>query len=145
MTKICRSALVPFSDEQMFNLVNDVEHYPLFVPFCSKCILVAQESDFITAKLEISKGGFSKSFTTRNQLYPTSKIDMILVNGPFKHLSGSWNFIPLSEDASKIELNLDFEFSSRLTDIAFSKIFNQLVQTMVAAFTERAKIVYDNR
>jgi len=142
MTNICRSALVSFSSEQMFNLVNDVEKYPLFVPFCSNCILLSKEQGFITAKLEISKGGFSKSFTTRNQLHPNNKIDLALVNGPFKYLTGSWDFIPLSDQASKIELNLDFEFSSRLTDMAFSKIFNQLVQLMVAAFTERAKIVY---
>lgn len=142
MTKICRSALVNFSNEQMFDLVNDVEKYPLFVPFCSKCILISEDSNFITARLEISKGGFSKAFTTRNQLYPSKKIDMTLVDGPFKHLSGCWSFVPLSEEASKIELNLDFEFSNRLTDIAFSKIFNQLVQSMVAAFTERAKKVY---
>ena len=67
---------------------------------------------------------------------------MTLVEGPFKQLSGIWSFTALSDEASKIELNLDFEFSSRLTDIAFSKIFNQLVQSMVAAFTKRATEVY---
>ncbi len=142
MTTICRSALIPFSREQMFELVNDVEKYPLFVPFCSNCILISKNNDYITVKLEISKGGFSKSFTTCNQLHPSNKVDMTLVNGPFKHLTGSWNFISLSNEASKIELNLDFEFSSKLTDIAFSKIFNQLAQSMVSAFTERAKRIY---
>ena len=142
MTNICRSALVPFSDKQMFALVNDVENYPQFVPFCKTCTLISQENKFITAKLEISKSSFSKSFTTKNQLFPYNKIEMTLVDGPFKHLSGTWSFISLSDDASRIELNLDFEFSNRLTDMAFSKIFNQLVQSMVAAFTKRASEVY---
>ena len=144
MTNICRSALVPFSDKQMFDLVNDVESYPQFVPFCRTCILLSQDENSITARLEIAKSSFSKSFTTKNYLTPNNKVDMTLVDGPFNHLSGTWSFIPLSEDASKIELNLDFEFSSRLTDMAFSKIFNQLVQSMVAAFTKRAAKIYVN-
>lgn len=149
MSNICRSALVPYSCKQMFDLVNDVEQYPKFVPFCSSCEFISNLQDangleVITAKLNISKGAFTKSFTTKNSLHPYNKIDMNLVDGPFSHLSGEWTFTPLAEDASKIELNLNFEFSSRLTDIAFSKIFNQLVLSMVAAFTKRAKQIYSS-
>ncbi len=142
MTAVRKSALVKFSAQQMFDLVNDVESYPEFLPWCSASRILRREDDTVEAELMISKGGFNKSFATRNTLVQGSRITLSLLNGPFSSLSGMWNFIPLREDASKITLDLEFEMSGRLANLAFGTVFNQICNTMVASFTQRAKDVY---
>lgn len=96
----------------------------------------------VEAELIISKGGFNKSFSTRNKIDKGGRITVSLLNGPFSYLEGVWNFMPLREDASKISLDLEFEMSSVLASLAFGTVFNQICNTMVASFTERAKEVY---
>ena len=142
MKNITRSALVPFSAKQMFQLVNDIDNYHLFVPYCQQSSVIERNQQQVTAKLQVAKSGIAKSFTTRNSLQEDTLIKMELVDGPFSHLSGNWSFTPLSDCACKIELDLNFEFSNKLTTLAFSKIFNKLVQSMVAAFTQRAEKIY---
>lgn len=142
MENIKRSALVPYSAEQMYRLVDDIESYPAFVPYCKKATELERTTDSVSAELEVAKSGIAKSFATKNQLQPNQCISMELLDGPFKYLKGDWQFIPLSDNACKIELDLSFEFSSKLASIAFTSIFNQLIQSMVAAFTERAQQVY---
>ncbi len=142
MEQINRSALVSFSAQQMYQLVDDITHYPEFVPHCKNAIVIQRNQKEVTAQLEISKGGIAKSFSTINRLTPGSRIHMQLIDGPFKYLSGDWEFTPLSDDACKIELNLEFEFSNKLTSIAFAGIFKHLVQSMVKAFTDRAEKIY---
>jgi ribosome-associated toxin RatA of RatAB toxin-antitoxin module len=142
MTVVRKSALVKFSAQQMFDLVNDIESYPEFLPWCSSSRILRREDDTVEAELMISKGGFNKSFATRNTLVRGSRITLSLLNGPFSSLSGTWNFIPLREDASKITLDLEFEMSGRLASLAFGTVFNQICNTMVASFTQRAKNVY---
>jgi len=92
--------------------------------------------------VNVSRSGFKSSFTTRNQLNAPVNIKMVLIDGPFSHLQGDWNFIPLREDASKISLDLDFEMSSKIAGVAFGGIFNQICNTMVSSFTGRAKQIY---
>lgn len=142
MTVVRKSALVKFSAQQMFDLVNDIESYPEFLPWCSASRILRREDDMVEAELMISKGGFNKSFATRNTLVRGSRITLSLLNGPFSSLSGTWNFIPLRENASKITLDLEFEMSGRLASLAFGTVFNQICNTMVASFTQRAKDVY---
>ncbi len=142
MEKINRSALVPYSAEQMYRLVDDVEKYPAFVPYCKKAEILQRDDNSVCAQLEVAKSGIAKAFSTRNTLIPFQTIRMELLDGPFKHLSGDWRFIPLAEKACKIELNLEFEFSNKLASMAFAGIFSQLVQSMVSAFTQRAVEVY---
>lgn len=142
MENIKRSALVPYSAEKMYQLVDDIERYPEFVPYCKKAIELSREDASVSAELEVAKSGIAKSFSTRNTLVPGKLISMELIDGPFKYLKGDWRFTPLSESACKIELDLSFEFSNKLASIAFTSIFNQLIQSMVAAFTERAEQVY---
>ena len=142
METIKRSALIPYSAEQMFRLVDDIEQYPNFVPYCKSSQIISREDTSVCAKLEVAKSGIAKSFTTRNTLTQNETIKMELVDGPFKHLCGEWRFIPLAEDACKIELELEFEFSNKLASMAFASIFNQLIQSMVSAFTQRAEKVY---
>ncbi|MGR8980472.1 MAG: type II toxin-antitoxin system RatA family toxin [Gammaproteobacteria bacterium] len=142
MTVVQKSALVKFSAQQMFDLVNDIESYPKFLPWCSSSRILKREDDVVEAEIVISKGGFKKSFSTRNKVDQGGKITMSLLEGPFTYLEGTWNFMPLREDASKISLDLEFEMPSVLASLAFGTVFNQICNTMVASFTHRAKEVY---
>lgn len=142
MTLIQKSALVKYSAQQMFDLVNDIEAYPEFLPWCSDSRIIKREGDYVEAELMISKGGFKKSFSTRNKIDPGGRITVSLLSGPFSRLEGVWNFMPLREDASKISLDLEFEMSGVLANLAFGAVFNQICNTMVASFTSRAKEVY---
>jgi ribosome-associated toxin RatA of RatAB toxin-antitoxin module len=142
MTLVQKSALVKYSAQQMFELVNDIEAYPQFLPWCSGSRIIKREDDIVEAELMISKGGFNKSFSTRNNINQAESITVSLLDGPFSHLEGVWNFMPLREDASKISLDLEFEMSGVLTNLAFGAVFNQICNTMVTSFTDRAKAVY---
>jgi ribosome-associated toxin RatA of RatAB toxin-antitoxin module len=142
MPQVNRSALVSFSAEQMFNLVNDVERYPEFLPGCAAAQIHESDDSSMKASVEVAKAGIKKTFTTHNQLQFGNTILMELVDGPFKLLRGGWHFTPLDDSACKVELKLDFEFSSKMVEMAFGRVFNELVNNMVSAFTQRAKQVY---
>jgi len=142
MTVVQKSALVKFSAQQMFDLVNDIESYPKFLPWCSGSRIIKHEDNWVEAELMIAKGGFKKSFSTRNIIDNGGKITVSLLDGPFSYLEGVWNFMPLREDASKISLDLEFEMSGKLASLAFGAVFNQICNTMVSSFTTRAKEVY---
>ncbi len=141
-TTVQKSALVKFSALQMFNLVEDVEAYPEFLPWCSGSRILSRDSNVIEAELIIAKGGFNKSFSTRNKSDQGGRICISLLNGPFSYLEGVWDFMPLREDASKISLDLQFEMSGKLAALAFGVVFNQICNTMVSSFTQRAKQLY---
>ncbi|MEZ9540456.1 SRPBCC family protein [Vibrio sp. 10N.286.48.C11] len=142
MPKVTRSALVSFSADQMFSLVNDVARYPEFLPGCSGSRVIESSDSAMVASVDVSKAGISKTFTTSNRMADGAEILMELVDGPFKKLEGGWYFTPLDDQACKVELKLEFEFSSRMIEMAFGKIFNELTSNMVCAFTQRAKQVY---
>ncbi|MGZ4970558.1 MAG: type II toxin-antitoxin system RatA family toxin [Methylobacter sp.] len=142
MTVVQKSALVKFSAQQMFDLVNDIEAYPKFLPWCNGSRIIKREDNIVEAELLISKGGFEKSFATRNKIEQGRRMTVSLLNGPFSHLDGVWDFIPLREDASKISLDLEFEMSGKLASLAFGAVFNQICNTMVSSFTARAKAIY---
>lgn len=142
MPQIERSALVFYSAQQMYDLVNAVPDYPQFLPGCTSAQILNRNDQEMVASLRVSKAGISQVFTTRNILYPYSRIAMELVDGPFKHLRGGWEFQALNEHSCKVILKLEFEFSNKLVQFAFGKIFNELTASMVNAFTLRAKQVY---
>jgi len=142
MANVRRSALVAFSAESMFDLVNDVSAYPQFLPGCAGSNVLEENSDSMKAAVLISKGGVKQWFTTQNALARGEYIKMNLVDGPFSHLDGGWTFTKLADDACKIELNLHFTFSSKLAEMAFGRVFNSIASNMVNAFTTRAKEVY---
>ncbi|HDM8034759.1 TPA: SRPBCC family protein [Vibrio fluvialis clinical-1] len=142
MKQVSRSALVSFSADQMFHLVNDVARYPEFLPGCSGSRVIEASSEKMVASVDVSKAGISKTFTTSNELNHGESIIMNLVDGPFRTLRGGWYFTPLDEQACKVELKLEFEFSSKMIEMAFGKVFNELTSNMVNAFTKRAKQVY---
>lgn len=142
MPVISRNALVMHSVEQMYVLINDVLSYPQFLPDCADSKLISSTDTEMQASLLVSKGGLKKWFSTKNTLVKNESVNMQLIDGPFKYLTGGWTLTPLSEDACKVELTLDYEFSNKMFDLAFGKVFNQLANTMVQAFIQRAKEVY---
>ncbi len=142
MAVVKKSALVMYSARQMFNLVNDVESYPEFLPWCSSTTLLSRSEDKVCAELEVSRLGVSQKFSTCNRMVSGESMNIELVEGPFKHLRGDWVFKALREDACKVELELDFDFSGKLINAAFGTVFHQVANTLVDAFCKRAEEVY---
>lgn len=137
-----RQAIVPFSSRQMFELVNQVEDYPRFLPWCHSSKIITRTNEEVVASLEINWKGIHKSFTTRNRLHPYDHIEIELVNGPLQHLDGIWNFYTLDEHACKITLDLEFEFTGRFIDRLFQPVFQHIANNFVDAFIKRAHELY---
>ncbi len=142
MAVVEKSVLVPYSAEQMFALVDDVESYPQFLPWCGGASVSPQDNGAVHATVHIDYHHIKHSFTTENVREAPQRIDMTLKNGPFKHLDGSWHFIPLSDSACKIQLQLHYEFSGKLLETAFGPIFHYIANNFVDAFIHRAEKIY---
>jgi ribosome-associated toxin RatA of RatAB toxin-antitoxin module len=142
MPRVRRSALLPYSAQQTFDLVNDIERYPEFLPWCSEARIVATAEDSRDAQLTISKGRVREHFTTRNVAVPPDSIQMHLVDGPFRLLDGLWRFTSLGDVGCKVELELDFELSNALIQKTLGRLFARATGTMVDAFCVRARAVY---
>lgn len=146
MTLISRNALVPYSVEEMYVLVADIETYPQFLPWCRSTEVLFREDEEVKACIEIARGALNKSFTTINRLQKNKMIEMRLIQGPFKHLQGYWRFDALKDNsACKISLDLDFEFESKIVAFAVGSVFNQIANSMVDAFCKQAVEVYGER
>ena len=145
MNKVDRSALLPYTTTEMFELVSDITAYPQFLPWCSEAQILSQEGEELTARIGFSVSGVSKSFTTRNRLRPGKEIGMQLVAGPFSELHGRWRFDPLGDVGSKISLFLEYDFSSKMVALAVGPVFNKIANTLVDAFQKRAVEVYGKR
>lgn len=142
MANVSRSALVPFSSEQMFALVDDVPAYTEFLPWCNKATEHTRTSNEVEASIQIAKGSINKAFRTRNVLQKPGQIEMQLIDGPFKHLHGFWRFHELKPGACKVSLDLDYEFSNPVIAMAVGPIFNQVANTLVDSFVQRARACY---
>ncbi len=142
MTTIHKSALVPYRPMQMFALVDDINTYPEFLPWCRSAQELMRDDDEVRARLEIAYSGVHKSFTTLNRMQRGKMIDMRLVEGPFQRLEGFWRFDALGEEGARITFDLEFEFSSRFLSLTLGPVFSQIANTLVAAFTQRAVNVY---
>jgi len=142
MRSVNRSALVPYTADQMFNLVDDVESYPEFLPWCNDATVHSRDDDTVEATLELHKGSVSNHFTTRNTRRRPEAIDLALVGGPFRHLAGGWRFKDLGDGGCKVSLELDFQFDSMMVDLMFGSFFEQTCNSLVDAFTGRAESVY---
>lgn len=140
--KIQRSAILPYSAEALYRMVNDVERYPEFLPWCSKTQLIFADESTMRAALTASKLGISHTFITQNALTPNEQIEINLVEGPFKHLHGVWQFKQLAESACKMNLDLEFDYSGALVKATLGPLFTQAANTMVDAFCDRAKQLY---
>ncbi len=142
MTTISKSALVAYTPEQMFKLIDDIEAYPDFLPWCGKATEIERDERNVEASILISHSGLNKEFTTKNSNTTFEKIEMQLVNGPFKNLDGVWLFEPLGDAACKVSLNLEFEFSSKIVSASLGPVFSKIANSLVDAFIKRAESVY---
>jgi len=142
MKNIQKTALVPYSAAQMFALVDDIQAYSEFLPWCSQSLVISRDPAIVEAELTISYGQLNKTFATRNINTPEAQIEMQLVKGPFKHLNGRWDFLVLGDDGCKVSLELSFEFSNKLLDLTVGPVFSQIANSLVDAFTERAGKIY---
>ena len=142
MAVINKSALVPYTPQQMFILVDDIEAYVEFLPWCTGSTVLTRTEGDVTASLEISHSGFHKAFTTCNVYEADNRISMYLVEGPFKKLEGVWQFQALGDQGCKIVLDLEFEFKNRLLGMSFGPLFGQMAGGLVDAFTQRANAIY---
>ncbi len=142
MVKVEKNVLVPHSAEQMFTLVDRVEDYQAFLPWCGGIDLIERSEQTTTATIFIDYHGLKQSFTTQNQKQFPNKMEMQLKDGPFKHFNGQWQFISLNENACKIEFILEYEFSNALLGKIISPVFSHIANTFVDSFVTRAEQVF---
>jgi ribosome-associated toxin RatA of RatAB toxin-antitoxin module len=141
MAQVNKSALVPHSASRMFELVDAVEKYSQFLPWCSGSRCDFRDASITRATLDISYRGVRQSFSTENAKTPPVLMQIKLIEGPFKTLEGAWRFTDLGAGC-KVELGLQYEFSSRLLEKLLGPVFGYVANSMVDAFVERAQSVY---
>jgi ribosome-associated toxin RatA of RatAB toxin-antitoxin module len=142
MAVVHKSVLLAYSAEQMFKLVDDIEDYPKFLPWCGGAEVRRREGNQVVAALTINYLGIRQSFATENTNDPPSSITVTLVEGPFRHLHGTWTFKALREDACKVEFDLTYEFSSKVLEQIIGPVFNKIANSFVDSFCKRAETVY---
>ena len=142
MPRIYKELVTPHTVSQMYELVNDIEQYPVFIPWCVSSRVLSRDADHVSASLAFSKGGMQKSFSTKNRLLPPNKIELTLLEGPFKYLKGVWSFNEMPTEGCQVILDLEFEFANRVLAIMFGPVFNHVAQSLVASFTQQAEQVY---
>lgn len=145
MKRIRKSVLVPYSSAEMFELVDDVERYPEFLPWCSGAAVLAPLPDGKTARVDIAYRGVRAHFTTDNVNQPPESIVITLRDGPFRHLHGEWRFRALDATACKIEFELAYEFATPLLDGVIGPVFGHIANTLIDAFVQRAEALYGSR
>ena len=143
MAVVYKTVLINYSVQQMFALVDDVESYPEFLPWCGGVDVQERQDDRLKANLKINYHGLQQSFTTENINHPPSSMTMCLVEGPFKYFEARWNFKPLRDDACKIEFNMQYEFSNRILDLVIEPVFSMIANSFVDSFCKRAHNIYD--
>ena len=142
MAVVHKTVLLGYSAEQMFALVDRVEDYPQFLPWCGGVDVRQREEGKLVASIMINYHGIKQSFTTENTTVRPVSMTMRLLEGPFKELHGTWVFKPLREDACKIEFDLQYEFSNRLIESIIGPVFNMIATSFVDSFSKRADEVY---
>jgi ribosome-associated toxin RatA of RatAB toxin-antitoxin module len=139
---VTKSVLVGYSAEQMFELVDAVEAYPQFLPWCSGAEVACRDATRTRATIHVNYHGAKQSFTTENTKDAPRTMAVKLVEGPFRILDGEWRFLPLSESACKIDFRLHYEFASKLLEKLVGPVFTYIATTMVDAFVKRADKLY---
>lgn len=142
MASVEKSALVQHTALQMYELVADVASYQDFLPWCSNSQLISKTDTEICGEIEVSRAGITQKFSTCNRIVPGQSMSLQLKDGPFKKLDGMWLFTELGDSACKVSLQLEFEFSGKLINAAFGKVFSYIANDLVDAFCKRADEVY---
>lgn len=159
MKHVHKSALLWYSPREMYGLVTNVQDYPQFLPWCDRAEVLQTHDDGVTARVHIAFAGVHQAFTTRNVHAPGRSVIMRLVDGPFSHLEGTWEFLPLQKPqhgsvpdhdpsdspACKVEFSLSYAFSSRALSLVVSPVFDRIANTFVEAFVKRAEQVHGAR
>jgi coenzyme Q-binding protein COQ10 len=145
MTTIHRSALVPYSARQMFDLVADIPSYPKFLPWCGGARIVSAQEDEVIAAIDIAYSGVHKTFATRNLLQRDKMMEIRLLEGPFSYLQGLWQFLPLDEHECKISLNLEFEVANKIVSLVLTPVFSNIANQLVDRFHRRAADLYGRK
>lgn len=143
MALVEKSVLITRSPQQMFNLVDRVEDYPQFLPWCGGTELLARTASHTAARIQINYHGIKAQFATENVKESPHWMNISLREGPFRRLEGGWRFIALGDIGCKIEFKLHYEFSSKLLEKALGPVFGHIVNTFVDSFVKRAHYVYD--
>lgn len=141
MKRIARSAIVEHGAAQMYALVDDIESYPRFLPWCTAAVVEERTETGVRATLTVGMRGLRQSFTTQNENRPGESIAMRLVHGPFRRFAAGWRFTPLSPEACSIEFSLEYELAGPLARL-LERLFDHIADTMVDAFTRRAHEIY---
>ena len=145
MTAIHRSAIVPYSAIQMFELVADIPAYPKFLPWCGGARIVSAQGDEVIAAIDIAYSGVHRTFSTRNLLQRGKMMEIRLLEGPFSNLQGFWQFKSLDEDSSKISLDLEFEVANKVVSLVLTPVFSNIANQLVDRFHRRAVDLYGSK
>lgn len=142
MARVEKSVLVGHPPQRMFELVDRVEDYPEFLPWCGGTELIRRDDACTVATIHIAYLGIRQSFTTENLKVHPREMRITLQDGPFTELEGDWTFLPLGEDACKVEFRLQYVFSSKVLETILAPVFSHITNTFVDAFVRRADEVY---
>jgi ribosome-associated toxin RatA of RatAB toxin-antitoxin module len=142
MAAVHKTVIIGYSAQQMFALVDRIEDYPKFLPWCGGVNVRERHENGVVGTIEINYHGVRQSFTTANRNEAPTRIGMEFVEGPFKSLHGAWTFKPLRDDACKIEFDLHYEFSSRVLENIIGPVFGMIANSFVDSFCKRADTVY---
>ena len=142
MTRISKQANVEYSASQMFALVNDIESYPDFLPWCTASSILEQKENALTASVSVAMGKIKQTFTTSNSMQQDSSIRMSLVKGPFKELNGHWQFENDLNGGCAVSLDMQFEFKNKLLKHTLGAAFQKIIDSLVDAFIQRARVIY---
>jgi len=145
MADIKKNVLVPYTPAQMFDLVNKIEDYPEFLPWCKATTVYSRSEDEVRASVLIAKSGIQYTFTTLNRLQKDKRIDISLLEGPLRTLEGFWLFEARGEGECQVSFDLKFEFLNKLVSLTVGPILQKVTETFVEAFCNRAKIIYGQK
>ncbi len=126
----------------MYQLVNDIESYSDFLPWCVDSKVLADGNNQLTASLSFAAGKIRQTLTTENRMQPGRSIEVSLLSGPFKHLSGSWLLDPVDGQTCNISLQMNFVFKNKIVELALNQVFSRIINSLIEAFTDRAHQVY---
>ncbi|HEY7945866.1 MAG TPA: type II toxin-antitoxin system RatA family toxin [Casimicrobiaceae bacterium] len=142
MRSVHKSVLVPYSARQMFELVDRIEDYPKFLPWCGSATILEHTADGALARIDIDYHGVRAHFTTANRNHAPDRIVVELRDGPFRRLDGIWQFRALSDTACKVEFELDYEFATPLLETLIGPVFGRIADSFIDAFVRRAASLY---
>ena len=146
MREVRRNALVPHTAAQMYAIVNDIESYPQFLPWCAAAHVTSRSDTAVTGTLELARAGVRLNVTSANRMVPDRRIDMVQTGGPLKSLSGSWQFLPLERDGvergCRVDLDVRFELRNAALTLVFGPLLEHTWDSLVEAFVKRARAVY---